>query len=492
MKPNVLVYGTGGRDQCLAEEYAESHHTGITFFAPGNPGIKLNKAYPNHIQQIPIQDDKELVKFSKENNIILADFGPESSLSRGIVDRFNQAGIATVGPRQEYTKIESDREFTHNLLSKINVPLPEYRVFDNPEKAKEYVKNIGYQVVVKANGLAAGKGSIVCEDEEDGFKAIDKIMIEKAFGDSGNKVIIEERKYGTEISFFAYLDGQHVLPLKMFAQDYKPAFDPDDKLNQFYFQYGKDKKGIRRGLYELKSKNKKIKIPGHPSTNENELKEILQNIELPNPNTGGTGCYCPHKLAKPQIINKIIKEIVNPTTNTIYNELGWNYKGVLYFGLNLDDYGNLDIFEINVRHGDPEAEVLLRKLQTDIFEIGMATWEGKLDTIQQKWNNNYYVDVVAMIGRTKDRPGYPKRYEKECKIIGLEKIDKQIAIFFAGVNEHNKYGPVTDGGRVLHIVGSNPNLETAINLTYNNIKKLEFLDKNNENCLRYRKTIGRD
>jgi len=454
-KPNVLVYGTGGRDQCLVEEYAESHHTGITYFAPGNPGIKLSKKYHNHIQLVPIRDFKELVKFSKENNVILADCGPENPLSDGFVDIFNQAGIATVGSKKEYTKIESDREFTHNLLSKINVPLPEFNVFDNPRQAKEYVKNIGYQVVVKANGLAAGKGSIVCNDDEDAIKAIDKIMIKKSFGDSGNKVVIEERKYGTEISFFAYLDGQHVLPLKMFAQDYKSAFDPDDKLNKFYFEYGKDKKAIKRGLYDLKKKNEIEKVPNISS--EDELKDILKDVELPNPNTGGTGCYCPHKLAKPPIINKIIKEIVNPTTNAIYNNLGWDYKGVLYFGLNLDDYGNLDVFEINVRHGDPEAEVLLRKLQTDIFEIAMATWEGKLDTIQQKWNNNYYVDFVGMVGRTKDRPGYPKRYAPGCKITGLNNLDKQVAIFFAGVDENDSGELITTGGRGRHVVGSNPN-----------------------------------
>lgn len=495
MKSNIFVCGTGGRDQCLAEEYAESHHVCKVFFAPGNPGMKLSKKYPKYIQLIPIRDSKEQVKFAKENDVILADCGPEGPLSNGFVDIFNEAGIPTIGPRKEFTKIESDREFTHNLLSKIGVPIPEYRVFDDPKKAKEYVKNIGYQVVVKANGLAAGKGSIVCDDVEDAINAIDRIMIEKVFEDSGNKVVIEERKYGTEISFFAYLDGlkgQHVLPLKMFAQDYKPAFDPDQKLEMFYFQYGKD--GIISGLNDI-SRNKRIKIPKNLDyMNEDNLINILQDVELPNPNTGGTGCYCPHRLAKPPIINKIIKEIVNPIVNSIYNDLGWDYKGVLYFGLNLDDYGNLDVFEINVRHGDPEAEVLLRKLQTDIFEIGMATWEGKLDTIKQEWNNNCYVDVVGMVGRTKDRPGYPKRYGKGLKITGLDNFEKQIAVFFAGVDEHPEHGYITSSGRVLHVVGSSPNLETAVDLTYRNIEKLAFLDhnKNNENCLRYRKTIGKD
>jgi phosphoribosylamine--glycine ligase len=160
-------------------------------------------------------------------------------------------------------------------------------------------------------------------------------------------VVVEERKYGNEISFFVYLDGSHAWPLRMFAQDYKPAFDPDD--DESIGQFGG------------------------------------------NLNTGGTGCYCPHKLVSPWLVNRIIKEIVNPTVDAIYNELGWPYKGVLYFGLNLDPYDRLDVFEINVRHGDPEWEVIARKLSTDLFEIGTAVWEGTLDTVTQVWNPAGYM-----------------------------------------------------------------------------------------------------
>ncbi len=449
----VLVYGSGGRDHCLADKYGDSPHVDKVYFAPGNPGVLYTpKGKRGLIERVPIKDFKEIADFCKENKVDLVDVGSENPLEEGLIDVLNEAGIRTVGPKKEYVRIESDRAFTDDLLRKIGVSKPEYRVFDDPEEAKKYVRNIGYQVVVKANGLAAGKGCIVCDDVDQAEKAIEDIMVKKIFGDSGNKVVIEERKYGAELSFFVYLDGEHILPLKMFAQDYKRAFDPDDK---------------------------------------EEIKRFGGN-----PNTGGTGAYCPHRLAKPWLINRIIKEIVNPTVDAIYNKLGWNYKGVLYFGLNLDPYDNLDVFEINVRHGDPEWQVIARKLSTDLFEIGMAVWEGKLDNIKQVWNDQYYVDVIAMEGKSKAargwNKGYPGRYGKGHKIVGLDKIERGIAVYFAGVDEDPEKGLVTYGGRVLHIVAGDKSLEKAREKAYRNIEKIRFEDHKNggKNCMRYRKTIG--
>ncbi len=449
----VLVYGSGGRDHCLADKYGDSQHVDKVYFAPGNPGVLYTpKGKRGLIERIPIKDFREIADFCIENKVELVDVGSENPLEEGLIDVLNEKGIKTIGPKKEYVKIESDRSFTDYLLEEIGVSKPEFKVFDNPEDAKRYVRNIGYQVVVKANGLAAGKGCIVCDDVEEAEKAIEDIMVKKIFGDSGNKIVIEERKYGTELSFFVYLDGEHILPLKMFAQDYKRAFDPDDK-------------------------------------------ESIEKFGG-NPNTGGTGAYCPHRLAKPWLINRIIKEIVNPTVDAIYNKLGWNYKGVLYFGLNLDPYNNLDVFEINVRHGDPEWLVIARKLSTDLFEIGMAVWEGKLDQIKQVWNNQYYVDVVAMEGRSRAargwNKGYPGRYGKGHKIVGLDKIEPGIAVYFAGVDEDPEKGLVTYGGRVLHIVAGDNTLEGARDKAYRNIEKIRFIDhrNNNQNCMRYRKTIG--
>ncbi len=449
----VLVYGSGGRDHCLADKYGDSQHVNKVYFAPGNPGILYTpKGRRGLIERVPIQNFEDIANFCVENNVDLVDVGSENPLEEGLIAVLNEKGIRTVGPKKEYVRIESDRAFTDELLTKIGVPKPEYRVFDDPDEAKKYVRNIGYQVVVKANGLAAGKGCIVCDDVDDAEDAIHKIMVEKVFGDSGNRVVIEERKYGVELSFFVYLDGEHIFPLKMFAQDYKRAFDPDDQ-------------------------------------------ESIEKFGG-NPNTGGTGAYCPHRLAKPWLINRIIKEIVNPTVDAIYNKLGWKYKGVLYFGLNLDPYDNLEVFEINVRHGDPEWLVIARKLSTDLFEIGTAVWEGKLDQIKQVWNNQYYVDVIAMEGRSKAargwNKGYPGRYGKGHKIKGLDKIEPGIAVYFAGVDEDSEKGLVTYGGRVLHIVAGDNTLERAREKAYRNIEKIIFEDHNNngKNCMRYRETIG--
>jgi phosphoribosylamine--glycine ligase len=449
----VLVYGSGGRDHCLADTYADSRHVDKVYFTPGNPGVlHTPKGQRGLIELVKLENFQQVADFCLEKSVDLVDVGSENPLEKGLIDILNRAGIKTVGPKGEFVKLESDRAFTDDLLRKIGVSKPQYRIFDDPAAAKQYVRTIGYQVVVKANGLAAGKGAIVCEDEANAEAAVEKIMVEKIFGDSGNRVVIEERKYGTEISFFAYLDGKHVMPLKMFAQDYKPAFDPED----------------------------------HES-----IQQFGGNL-----NTGGTGCYCPHKLVSPWLVNRIIKEIVNPTVNAIYNDLGWDYRGVLYFGLNLDPYDNLDVFEINVRHGDPEWEVLARKLSTDLLEIGMAVWEGNLDQVKQVWNHQSYVDVIAMEGRSKAskgwNKGYPGRYGKGHRIVGLDEIGKGVALYFAGVDQDPEKGLVTFGGRVLHVVAGDATLEGAREKAYRSIRKIAFLDHNNNdvNCMRFRETIG--
>jgi len=449
----VLVYGSGGRDHCLADTYADSQHVEKVYFTPGNPGVNYtSKGKRGLIELVKLADFSQLADFCVEKGVDLVDVGSENPLEEGLIDVLNERGIRTVGPKKAFSRLESDRAFTDDLLKEIGVPKPEYQVFDDPEKAKAYVRNIGYQVVVKANGLAAGKGAIVCDDVQDAEAAVQSLMVEKIFGDSGNRVVIEERKYGTEISFFAYLDGRHVLPLKMFAQDYKPAFDPE---------------------------------------NLSAIQEFGGNL-----NTGGTGCYCPHRLLSPWLVNRIIKEIVNPTVNAVYNRLGWVYKGVLYFGLNLDPYDHLDVFEINVRHGDPEWEVLGRKLSTDLFELGTAVWEGTLDTVKQVWNQQHYVDVIAMEGRSKAsrgwNKGYPGRYGKGHRIAGLDDMERGIALYFAGVDEDAEKGLVTYGGRVLHVVAGDHTLEAARDKAYRNIRKIAFLDhyNDNANCMRYRETIG--
>ncbi len=452
----VLVYGSGGRDHCLADKYADSQHVDKVYFLPGNPGVLYTpKGKRKLIEPAALRDpdDYEAVAaFCAEKGVNLVDVGSENPLSNGLVDALTRNGIPAVGPKQAFARLESDRAFTNFLLRSIGVPKAEYRVFSDPEAARAYVKNVGYQVVVKANGLAAGKGAVVCDDVDDALAAVEDIMVKRVFGDAGERIVVEERKYGSEISFYAYLDGRHVLPLKMFCQDYKPAFDPDDA--DMIAAFGG------------------------------------------NLNTGGTGCYCPHKLMSDPLVNKIIREVVNPTVNAVYNDYGWAYKGVLYFGLNLDEDNNLAVFEINVRHGDPECEVLMRKLSTDLFEIGMAVWEGTLDQVRQVWNQQHYVDVIGMEGRSKAsrgwNPGYPKRYGKGHRIVGLDDIGRGVAVYFAGVDVDAGKGLVTQGGRVLHLVAGDKTLEKARKKAYDNIKKISFIDhkQNDADCMRYRRTIG--
>lgn len=522
MGDKVLVYGSGGRDHALAEEYIESPHVDKVFFAPGNPGIAYTiKGRKGYIEQVSLRDFADVVKFCQEQNVRLVDVGSENPLSRGLVDVLQAAGIPCVGPRQEYTKIESDRAFTNAILERIGVK-PEWRVFDPgpdvtdeerrrvAEEAKRYVRDIGYQVVVKAGGLGAGKSAFCCRNPREAEEAIERIIVRQEFAEYGPtslKAIIEAREEHQEISFFVYLDGKTYLPLKMFAQDYKPAYDPDDVLSMFYYQYGFDIQGIRRGLQELK-----IKAPARlEAATEAERDRILtallreNSVTLPNPNTGGTGCYCPHRLvAENWVTNKILREVVNPFVNILYNELGWDYRGVLYFGLNLNPDRSLSVFEVNVRHGDPEWEVIARKMKTDIYEIARATCDGRLDELKRslpdgevEWNPRYYVDVVAMAGKSKDPggswyPGYPGRYGEGYRITGLDEIDRSVAIFYAGVDTDPKRGLVTKGGRVLHVVAGGDTLAEARDLAYRNIQRLALLDhrNNDENVIRYRKTIA--
>jgi len=449
----VLVYGGGARNHAICDKYGNSHHVDKVYFCNGNPGILFTpKGKKGTIELVRLDTFEEVAEFCKKNKVSLVDVGSENPLSEGLVNILNDNGIRTVGPKKEYCRLESDRAFTDDLLTRIGVAKPEYKVFDDPDLAKRYVKNIGYQVVVKANGLAAGKGAIVCDNSDEALDAIDKLMVKRVFGDSGDKVVIEERKYGTEISFFAYLDGKHVLPMRMFAQDYKRAFDRDDEEN--------------------------IAIFGG------------------NPNTGGAGSYCPHKLLSPWLINRIIKEIVNPVTQEIYR-MGWDYRGVIYFGLNLDPYDNLEVFEINVRYGDPEGQVMLRMLSSDLFEIGMAVWEQRLDEIELKWSSQHYVNIIAMEGRSKGSrswyKGYPGRCGDKHLITGLDDIDNGIAIYFGGVTLNDKDELITLKGRVLNVIAGAKTLDEARKKAYDNIKKIKFVDTKNSNksCMRYRKDIAK-
>lgn len=497
MTDNVLVLGTGGRDHALAARYAESPHVGKAFIAPGNPGItRTTKAKKGHLIVVPdLHEFSDISAFCGDNNISHVDVGPEDPLNRGVVDFLYEDGIRALGPTKKYAQLESDRAFTHQFLLDAGVPLPDFAVFDNSADALNYARTVGYRVVVKANGPAAGKGTFVCDDRrgEDAERAIKIIMKDRRFDASGDRVVVEKREDGEELSFFAYLDGKHVLPLTGYAQDYPEAFDPDDSRGMFGFSYGFEGKGLRRGLNEL---GLDIGIAEQaPERRVQMIDEALrESRKMPgNPNTGGMGSFYPHRLWSEGLTDRIIAEIVNPTANAIYNKLGWEYRGVLYFGLNMDEYGGLKVFEINVRHGDPEMEVIGRALKTDQFELASATLNGTLNEIDQVWNGRHYADVVAVVGNSDSsdgrRPGYPGRYGLGYRVTGTEDMDRGIALFYAGVGEKDG-NLVTNSGRVLHVVAGGSSAREARKSAYSNISKIRFLDENGKNHLRFRNTIG--
>lgn len=432
----VLVVGSGGRDHAIAWKLSLSPRVKKVYVAPGNAGMTTVG------ERVPIKDLRELAQFAKEKQIDLTVVGPEQPLSQGIVDIFEEHGLRIAGPSKAATILESSKAFTKRLASGLQVPVAEHAIFDDPEKAREYVKRKskeepGYQFVVKADGLAAGKGSLVCDTDEDAFHAIKAIMEERRFGDAGNVVVIEKRLYGKELSYFCLTDGETILP-QATARDYKRAFDGDS-----------------------------------------------------GPNTGGMGCYSPNPNVTPELEQKILHKIVIPLLQG-FRAKGTVFKGFFYAGLMLvEEDGEIEpyMLEINVRQGDPEAQVILPRMKNDLLEVSEAIVEGKLHEIQLEWDPTFYCCVTAVSGRVEDKkgglyPGYPDRYKPHRIINGLEHISSDCLLFHAGTEVNQAGSLVTTGGRVLNIVGRGKTLKEAREMAYEEIKKVHF------EGMRYRTDIG--
>lgn len=432
----VLVIDSGGRGHAIAWSFKNDPNVKEVICIPGNEGINRDG-----IRCVPIKSPQEILQFAKEEKIDLAFVGPESYLSDGTVNLFNEENIPIVGPTKEASILESSKAYTKLLCRELGIPVAEFEIFEDPEDAKDYVRKIGYQVVVKADGLAQGKGSIVCSDVDDALNAIDLVFDQQAAGNwGGDKVVIEKRLYGRELSFFYFTDGYHLVPMPV-AQDFKRAYDGDQ-----------------------------------------------------GPNTGGMGAYSPHPMEGPELTEKITSIVAKPLIDGFRERRGILYKGILYLGLMIVD-GIPHILEVNVRHGDPEAEVILPRLKTPLSEISFAIVDGRLGKLDVHWSNEYFLDVVAAAGRTKQiskngrskgwYPGYPGRYGIGYPISGLDDINtERCKIFFAGVSYHPEKGIITSGGRVLHVVGRGKTLEEARDVAYEEIKKIHF------EGMRYRKDIG--
>tara|TARA_B110000116_G_scaffold144044_1_gene124932 strand:+ start:1006 stop:2268 length:1263 start_codon:yes stop_codon:yes gene_type:complete len=404
---NVLVIGSGGREHVIGWKLGQSENVNTVFYAPGNGGTLNN---------VPISADNlaELAKFASENNCFTV-VGPEAPLAMGIVDMFNEMGLKIFGPTKKAAQLESSKIWAKQFLKRNNIPTAAFEVFNDAVKAKEYVSQIEYNVVIKADGLASGKGVIVCDSKAEAEKSIDMMLVDKKFGDAGNNIIIEERIDGIEASYIALSDGKIAIPMAT-SQDHKRIFDND--------------KG---------------------------------------PNTGGMGAYSPTPIIDKDLSQKIQEKIIDKTISSLRNE-GITFKGFLYAGIMLKD-GEPYVLEYNVRMGDPECQPILMRMDSDLFEYLVGSVEGTLEnTSLISWKNKSAVCIVLA------SKGYPESYPKGEEIFGLGNTFDDAYIFHAGTKELDKK-IITNGGRVLGVTALGDTLEAAIKRAYDVTEKISWENK---------------
>ncbi len=404
---NVLVIGSGGREHAIGWKLGQSDSVNTVFCAPGNGGTLNN---------VPISVDNlgELAKFASENDCFTV-VGPEAPLAMGIVDMFNEMGLKIFGPTKKASQLESSKIWAKEFMKRNNIPTAAFEVFHDPSKAKEYVNEIEHDVVIKADGLAAGKGVVVCNNKNEAEKAIDMMLVNKKFGDAGNNIIIEDRIDGIEASYIALSDGKIAIPMAT-SQDHKRIYD-DDK----------------------------------------------------GPNTGGMGAYSPTPVIDEKLSNEIQKKIIDKTISSLENE-GITFKGFLYAGIMLKD-GEPFVLEYNVRMGDPECQPIIMRMNSDLFQYLNSSVDGTLEKLSPiSWKNKSAVCIVLASN------GYPESYPKEDEISGLENIFSDAYIFHAGTKKQNKK-IITNGGRVLGITALGDTLESAIKNAYDVTEKISWKNK---------------
>lgn len=403
----VLVVGGGGREHALVWKLKQSPRVTKVYCAPGNAGI----ARDAECIAIKAEDVQGLLDFALKNGIDLTVVGPEAPLNAGIVDIFEANGLKIFGPSQKAAEIEGSKVLSKEIMARYGIPTASYAVFTNPAEAASYIKRIGPPCVVKADGLAAGKGVIVALDEESALDAVRSIMVDKDFGPAGERLVVEEFLVGEEVSILAFTDGVNVVPM-ISSQDHKRAYDNDE-----------------------------------------------------GPNTGGMGAYAPAPVYTPEVHKKTMEEILIPMIQAM-NKEGRTYRGVIYAGLMVDDSGP-KVLEFNARFGDPEAQPVLMLLETDLVDIIEAIQDRRLDEIEIKWKDEAAVCVVLASG------GYPGSYENGKLIRGLESPNGKVVVFHAGTAA--KDGDiVTAGGRVLGVTASGPDIPSAIKRAYVAVDKIHF------------------
>ena len=408
-KINVLLVGSGGREHAIAWKLAQSKRLGKLYIAPGNPGTaKFGESV-----DIGVNEIDELVDFAKRQNIELAVIGPEDPLAAGIVDAFEQARIKAFGPSKAAAQLEADKGFAKQMMRAASISTAEGMVFDNFKDAKTYIASRDEAVVVKAAGLAKGKGVFVCDEPSDGILVAEKIMCDKIFGSAGDKVIVEDKLLGEEASILALVDGRNIYVLES-SQDHKPIGDGDT-----------------------------------------------------GPNTGGMGAYSPAPVVTDALMKQITREILVPIVDAM-NRNDTPYKGVLYAGVMITA-GGPRVLEFNVRFGDPETQPILMRLKSDLLEVFLAVCDGGLDQITLRWDQRPAVCVAMASG------GYPGDYEKGKVITGLAEAekDKDVVVFHAGTTKKDSQ-IVTNGGRVLGVTAMGADIAKAKAKAYAAVDKIKF------------------
>jgi phosphoribosylamine--glycine ligase len=409
----ILVVGKGGREHALVWKLAQSSRAERVYCAPGNAGTALDGVNV----PIDVNDFDTLIRFAKKEGIGLTVVGPEEPLANGIVDYFQKVGLRIFGPTREAAQLEASKAFAKQVMRDADVPTAEFRVCDHPDPARHYIETREYPVVVKADGLAAGKGVFVCSTTEEALAAVDRIMVKEEFGRAaGRQVVIEKRMEGQELSILALVGGRTIVPLQP-TQDHKPAFDGDL-----------------------------------------------------GPNTGGMGAYCPTPLATPELLQEIDATILVPTVHAMKRRRR-PFRGVLYAGLMVTNQGPR-VLEFNCRLGDPETQPLLMRLKTDLLDLLEAVVDDRLGDFAEdrlEWDRRPAVCVVMA------SQGYPGSYAKGKVISGLDKVARMsdVKVFHAGTKLQNNL-PVTDGGRVLGVTALGETLAEAKRRTYEAMGQIHF------------------
>lgn len=411
IKNSILVIGGGGREHALAWKLAKSPKVSHVYVAPGNGGTALGEKISN----LAITDIAKLIQFVKENNITFTVVGPEAPLASGIVDEFSSHGLKIWGPTKFCAQLESSKVFAKEFMLKYNIPTAKYAVFDSGPDAHKYLASQSLPIVIKADGLAAGKGVLVALTMSDAAAFIDDIFSHNKFGHAGSRVVIEEFLDGTEASFIVMIDANgNILPMAT-SQDHKRLLN-DDK----------------------------------------------------GPNTGGMGAYSPAPIVSDAIHNQVIQDIIQPVINGMRRD-GHNYTGFLYAGLMIDKNNQIKTLEFNCRFGDPETQPIISRLENDLFDLIEAGINARLNLVRATWANEFAIGVVLAA------EGYPDAPRKNDIIHGLDKIKNipDIHVFHAGTKSDGET-VYTDGGRVLCVVGLDKDLELAQKKVYAAIEKINF------------------